>query len=117
VKSLYERVGGDDTIIGVVDELYERLIHDPRVLHHFTPERIPSLKLGQRRWFRSVLGGGGDDERPDLGRAHSHLLITDEQVDAVLGHLDASFRAQGTPDDIRRQVMSIVTRLWLARDF
>ena len=117
MRTLHERIGGDEAIAAVVDDLFDRLTRDPLVLHHFAPGRIDSLKAGQRTWFRSVLGGGGDDERPDLAAAHAHLQITDTQVRAVLEHLDAALAATGVPSEPRRQTMSVVTRLWLARTF
>ena len=117
MRSLYERIGGEATVASVVDGLYERLIVDPRVLHQFDPARIDSLKAGQRTFFRAVLGGGGDEDRPDLAKAHAHLTISDEQVAAVLGHLSAELAEAGVNDDVRRQVMSVVSRLWLARVF
>jgi hemoglobin len=117
MRSLYERIGGEATVATVVDGLYERLIVDPRVLHQFDPARIGTLKAGQRAFFRSALGGGGDEDRPDLAKAHAHLMITDEQVAAVLGHLDSVLAETGVNDDLRRQVMSVVSRLWLARVF
>ena len=117
MRSLYERIGGDAAIAAVVDELYVRLTQDPRVQHHFHPERLDSLKAAQRRWFRAVLGGADVDDRPDIAAAHKHLVITDEQVEAVLGHLDAAIDGLGTDAEVRRRVMSLVTRMWYARQF
>ena len=117
MRSLHERVGGDSAIASVVDELYARLTTDPRVQHHFHPERLDSLKAAQRRWFRAVLGGADPDDRPDIAAAHKRLVITDEQVEAVLGHLDAAFGGLGTDPDVRRQVMALVRRMWYARQF
>ncbi len=117
MKSLYEHVGGEDTIASVVDELYRRLSTDPRVLHHFATARVDHLKSEQRRWFRSVLGGSDESDRPELSPAHRHLVITEEQVAAVLVHLDASLAKADIDDESRRRVTSLVSRLWHARAF
>lgn len=117
MRTLYDRVGGDVAIAGVVDELYARLTTDPRVQHHFHPERLDSLKAAQRRWFKAVLGGADANDRPDIGAAHKHLVITDDQVEAVLGHLDGAIAGQGTEPEVRRQVMALVRRMWYAREF
>jgi hemoglobin len=118
VRTLHDRIGGDAAIATVVDELYVRLTTDPRVQHHFHPERLDSLKAAQRRWFRAVLGGTADaDDRPDIAAAHKHLVITDEQVDVVLGHLSAAIEGLGTDEEVRRQVMALVRRMWYAREF
>lgn len=117
MRSLYDQVGGADAITDVVDELYRRLSTDPRVLHHFATARVEHLKSEQRRWFRSVLGGSDESDRPDLSHAHRHMVITEEQVAAVLVHLDASLGKAGIDVDSRHKVMSLVSRLWHARAF
>jgi len=117
MRSLYERVGGGRAIVRVVDEFYDRLTRDPRVLHHFDPGRLPSLKAGQCAWLANALGSGGTDPVADLREAHAHLEISDDQVAAVVGHLDASLASAGVDDELRRQVMALVSRLWFARTF
>ena len=116
-RTLYERIGGGEVVAAVVDDLYERLTHDPRVLHHFDPSRLESLKAGQRRWFTSVLGGSDEADRPDLAAAHRNVPITDEQVTVVVGHLDRALADAGVDQLQRRQVMALVSRLWHARVF
>lgn len=117
MRSLYERVGGAATISRVVDDFYERLTQDPRVLHHFDPKRLPTLRAAQCRWLSNTLGGGDGEPVADLRAAHQHLTITDDQVTAVVGHLDASFEHAGVDAEVRRQAMSLVSRLWFARLF
>lgn len=117
MRTLYERLGGAPVIGRIVDDLYERLTHDPRVLHHFEPKRLPSLKAGQAGWLTNALGGVPSGPVADLRAAHQHLVITDDQVAAVVTHLDAAVAAAGADDEVRRQVMALVSRLWYARLF
>lgn len=117
MRTLYERLGGDRTVRRVVDDFYDRLTHDPRVLHHFDPKRLPSLKAAQCAWLADALGAGGTEPVADLREAHAQLEITDEQVAAVVGHLDDAVAAADVDDELRRQVMSLVSRLWFARLF
>lgn len=117
MRTLYERMGGADTVNAIVDDFYDRLTHDPRVLHHFDERRLPSLKIAQCNWLTSTLGGETDTPRADLAEAHKHLDITDAQVAAVVGHLDAAIGSAGVDDDLRRQAMAVISRLWFARVF
>jgi truncated hemoglobin YjbI len=117
MRSLYERIGGADTVSAMVDELYVRLTRDPRVRHYFDPARLDRLKAAQRRWFTSVLGGAPESDRPDLAAAHAHLDISDDQVSVVVHHLDESLATAGVDAAVRRQVTSLVARLWYARVF
>ena len=117
MRSLFERLGGAPVLARVVDDFYERLTHDPRVLHHFDPKRLPSLKVAQCAWLTSTLGGGTGAPVADLRAAHQHLVITDDQVSAVVTHLDGAFEGAGVDPEVRRQVMALVSRLWYARMF
>lgn len=117
MRTLYERLGGGTAVATVVDDFYARLTRDPRVLHHFDPARLPSLKQAQCAWLTATLGGDPDAVRADLAEVHRHLEITDAHVAAVVGHLDAAIAAIGVDDELRRQVMAVVSRLWFARVF
>lgn len=117
MRTLFERIGGTSAIERLVDNFYDRLTHDPRVLHHFDGHRLPSLKHGQCVWLTNALGGPTSETIPDLRAAHSKLEITDEQVAAVVAHLDQAVEASGIDDEVRRQVMALVARLWFARSF
>jgi hemoglobin len=117
VRSLFERIGGAPVIARIVDDFYERLTHDPRVLHHFDAKRLPALRAAQCAWIASTLGGGTGGPVPDLRDAHQHLVITDDQVAAVITHLDAAIEDAGVEAEVRRQVMALVSRLWYARLF
>src|SRR4051812_11967599 len=113
---LLTAIGGETAVATIVDALYERLIADPLVRHHFEPERLESLKAGQRAWFTAALSGSG--ELPaDLADVHARLHIDDEQVAAVLGHLDAILGDTGVTLRLRRAVVSLISRLWYARRF
>jgi hemoglobin len=117
MRTLYERIGGRRTIAKTVDDFCERLTHDPRVLHQFEFDRLDSLKAGHRAWLANALGSLDDGPVADLREAHRHLEISNEQVNAVMTHLDAAFDTAGIDDELRRQVMSLITRLWYARLF
>ena len=113
--TLYDAIGRRDVLVTLVDGLYERLMVDRRVRHHFSEERLPSLKAAQVRWFEAVLQG---QEPPgDLRAIHAHLDITEDDIDAVIGHLDAVLGELGTDQRVRRGTLALVSRLWHARDF
>jgi hemoglobin len=113
--SLFERVGGMEAIRSVVDDLYERLVGDPVVAHHFDPERLPSLKAAQVRTFAAALGGPPDPTPVDLRAAHAGVDITPQQADATFAHLAAALTASGADADTARQVVAVIGRLWWAK--
>jgi hemoglobin len=115
--SLYERVGGMDGIRVVVDHLYERLVADPVVRHHFDPARLPSLKAAQVRTFAAALGGPPDPDPVDLLAAHAEVDITAQQADATFAHLSAVLLEAGVDPDATRQVVAVIGRMWWAKDW
>lgn len=115
-ENLFAAIGGAPTVAVVVDALYERLVVDPVVAHQFAPERLESLKAGQRAWFAAALSGA-DTLPTDLAVAHADLDITDDQVAAVLGHLQTILSGTALTPRVQRAVMSLVSRLWYARRF
>jgi hemoglobin len=114
-SSLYERLGGHDTVVAVVDDLYRRLVADPVVRHHFDPARLPSLKASQVRTFAAALGGPPDPDPVDLLAAHADVDITAQQADATFAHLAAVLSAAGADADTTRQVVAVIGRLWWAK--
>jgi hemoglobin len=110
-------MGGRSAITAVVEDFYDRLTRDPRVLHHFADDRLPSLRAAQVAWMTQAFGGAPGQPMADLEAAHRELDITDEQVAAALGHLDAALSEAGVEAELHRQAMSIVSRLWYARVF
>ena len=113
--TLYDAAGGREAVVAVVDGLYDRLMADPTVRHRFTPERLPSLKDAQVLWFGAVLQG---EEPPgDLRAIHAHLDITDDEIAVVIGHLAAVLGDIGLDRRLQRGIVSLISRLWYARDF
>ena len=115
MTGMYDAVGGHEALVAIVDGLYERLMADATVRHHFRPERLPSLKEAQVRWFTAVLQG---EEPPgDLRKIHAHLDIADHEVEAVLAHLDARLGELALDRRLHRAFVALISRLWHARQF
>lgn len=115
-QTLFEAIGGAATVSTVVDALYERLLTDPTVRHHFDPNRLETLKAAQRAWFAAALSGA-PALPTDLASAHAHLAISDAEVGVVIGHLEAILGSAPLTPRVRRAVLSLVSRLWYARRF
>jgi truncated hemoglobin YjbI len=114
--NLYLAIGGSPSVELIVDDLYERLSDDPLVKHHFHADRLTTLKTAQCAWFTAVLSG--EQELPaDLGSAQAHLVTTNAEVSALLGHLETILAQTTLSPRLQYSVMSLVRRLWYARKF
>jgi hemoglobin len=96
----YEVVGGGPAVSAVVNDFYERVLSDPKLVRYFEGVDLPRLKRHQVLLVTQVLGGpNGYDGRP-LDEAHEGLGITSDEFALVVGHLAGAMKDAGVPDDI-----------------
>ncbi|MGA9175058.1 MAG: group 1 truncated hemoglobin [Thermoactinomyces sp.] len=92
-STLYERLGGEQTIAAVINEFYNRMIQDDRVNHHFIGVNMEVLRRHQITYFMSfALGGPKRYEGSTLRQSHAGLNITSEEYEIAIKHLNSSLR-------------------------
>ncbi|MBA4543198.1 MULTISPECIES: group 1 truncated hemoglobin [Thermoactinomyces] len=92
-STLYERLGGEQTIAAVINEFYNRMIQDDRVNHHFIGVNMEALRRHQITYFMSfALGGPKRYEGSTLRQSHAGLNITSEEYEIAIKHLNSSLR-------------------------
>jgi hemoglobin len=115
----YQAVGGGPAVKAVIDDFYQRVLHDPQLARYFIDVDLPRLKRHQALMITKVLGGPDGYTGRSLRDAHSNLEITAADFQRVLGHLAAALQHAGVPEDIigraatavRHTKPEIVTRL------
>ena len=111
--SLYQRVGGYDTLAAIFDDLGPRLAKDPQFARFFTGHATDS-DLRQRQRALEVLcqDSGGPcvyTGRP-LKQAHGGLGIGEAHWTAFLGHLTATLDHLKVAQKEKAEVLSLVGR-------
>ncbi|MBA4492969.1 group 1 truncated hemoglobin [Paenactinomyces guangxiensis] len=103
-STLYERLGGEQSIAAVINEFYNRMLKDDRVNHHFFGTNMERLRRHQITYFMSyALGGPKKYEGSTLRASHSGLQITSEEYEIAIKHLNSSLRKYNVPlDDIAK---------------
>ena len=96
----YQAVGGGPAVKAVVDDSYERVLHDPHLARYFIHVDLPRLKRHQALMVTKVLGGPDAYTGRSLRDAHSHLAITAADFARVMGHLGAALQDAGVPEEI-----------------
>ena len=109
--SVFERLGGREAVETVVDDFYDRVLTDERVVHHFEDSDTTALRAHQVQFISAVTGGPVDYAGDDMREAHRGMGITDEEFDVVAAHLDASLAENGVGDGPREQVLAKVEGL------
>jgi len=115
----YEAVGGGPAVKAVVEDFYQRVLHDRQLTRFFAGADLPRLKRHQALLIAKVLGGPDNYTGRSLRDAHSGLDITAADFARVMGHLGAALQHAGVPEEIvgraaaavQKTKPEIVTRL------
>jgi len=116
-KTLYERIGGEATIVKVVDDLIARAMADPNVDFtrqgttrpwQPTPEKLAQLKKRLVQFLGTATGGPQRYEGEDLRTAHRGMRITAPQFRAFAKDLSASIDAAGVQEKERKELLEIM---------
>jgi hemoglobin len=109
--TIYESIGGEPALVAVVDDLYERILADPRLSGLFAGASMPRLKGRQVEFFGAALGGPMTYQGASMRQAHVGREIEQEHFDLVAGYLADSLRAAGVPDPTVSQILGVVAPL------
>lgn len=88
--SLYETLGGKETIEAVVDDFYKRILQDERINHYFSHLDMEKQREHQTAFISQVLGGPQQYTGRSMHEAHSRLKLTKADFNAVVSHLVAT---------------------------
>lgn len=106
-RSLYDRLGGAETVERAVDQFYERLMADERIRHFFVPVDGKRLRAKQRDFLSYAFGGPVTYRSARLRQAHRHLQLRDEHFTAVVEHLEATLVELGIEPYLVEEVVAI----------
>jgi hemoglobin len=106
--SLFETVGGTETLKIAVDRFYERVLADAQLRHYFDGVDIPRVKRHQVLLFSQVLGGPAQYAGRALGEAHAGLDITGADYDRVVEHLVGTLGDLGVDSSVVSAVEGVV---------
>lgn len=116
MSTLYERLGGESGIHGLVEDIVEAHMNNPTIQNRFLPyrekpEELDQAKLHLRTFL--AMGSGGPDEYQGRGMQATHrgMNINAAEylaaVDDIMGVLDK----HGMDDQTRKDVLAIAYSL------
>ena len=108
---MFDRVGRDEAVESVVDDFYDRVLNDERVVHHFEGTDTTALRAHQVQFISAVTGGPVEYTGQDMREAHRGMGITDEEFDVVAEHLDRALAENGVSDEDCDRVLAEVEGL------
>ena len=110
--TLYNQIGGKETIQKAVDLFYKKVLLDARISHFFDSTDMRRLYAHQARLFSLILGGLTEYKGRDLGEVHRELVeqhgLNEQHFNIFSEHLLAALVDLGVDPDIRQKIMKIV---------
>lgn len=107
-SDLYEKLGGRDGLEAVVDEFYDRVLDDDQLRPFFDDADVDDLRAHQVLFLGSLAGGDLEYDGQSMAEAHADLGISDDDFDAVAGHLAESLEAYDVPEPATDAVVEAV---------
>jgi len=101
MNTLYEKLGGKDSINVAVDKFYEKVLNDSRIKIFFESVDMKKQKSKQKAFLTYVFGGPNLYKGLNMKDGHKHLVekgLNDSHVDAVIELLGETLNELKVPD-------------------
>jgi hemoglobin len=109
--SIFEAIGGEPALVGVVDDFYDRVLADPQLAGFFAGANMPKLKGRQVEFFAAALGGPDIYTGGSMRDVHAGRGISQADFDQVAYHLVQSLAAAGVPNETIGQIATAIVPL------
>ena len=97
-QTLFERVGGEQTIRKLIHEFYDRVVADPELKPFFKNTSMDKLRRMQREFFSAALDGPITYTGRPLNYVHHGRGITKHHFALYVAHLIETLRDHGIDD-------------------
>jgi hemoglobin len=97
--TIYDSIGGADSVAVAVDKFYVRVLDDPALVGYFDGVDLKDLRAHQRAFIAAALGGPEVYSGRSMKEAHARLHIQPEHFDLVVVHLVETLTELGVPGE------------------
>jgi hemoglobin len=111
MTTIYDSIGGAPAVAAAVDDFYVRVLGDPQLAPFFTDVDLAHLKAHQRAFIAAAVGGSEIYAGRNMAAAHAGLDISDDDFDAVVGHLVDTLAGLGVPEATIGQIGAALSPL------
>ena len=111
MTSIYEQIGGQEALVAVVDDFYERVMADAELAPFFAGTSMPRLKGMQVEFFAAALGGPDEYRGRSMADVHRGRGIAQHHFDLVAKYLMDSLLAAGVPEETTEAIIGAIAPL------
>ncbi len=111
-ESLYERIGGENTVDAALEIFYKKVLEDPLLTPFFDNIDVTRLVEKQKSFLTFAFGGPSDYTYWQRGLRNAHKSsvekgMDDQHFDRVLMHLENTLKELSIPGDLIVEVMAV----------
>lgn len=106
--TLYEQIGGRETVERLIDDFYDRVLADPHLAPFFEQTSMDKLRTMQQEFFASALDGPATISELDLSYIHHGRGIRVSHFNRFVQHLLETLEAIGVDEE---QQMEVIRRI------
>ncbi len=107
-KSLYDRLGGKEAIVSVIEQFVANVGSDARINHRFASTDLTRLKRLLVEQVCSASGGPCSYTGRDMKSTHAGMHITTTDFEALVQDLVKSLDAHRVPDAEKKELLGIL---------
>jgi hemoglobin len=107
-KSLYDRIGGGETISALVDSFYTKVIADSELAPYFEHASMDKLVAMQKEFFSGATGGPVTYTGRPLREVHRHMAISKREFGRFTEHLIDTLKEVGVEETASYEIISHV---------
>lgn len=111
MTGIYQEIGGTVTLTAVIEDFYDRVLADTRLIGYFRNSDMARLKRKQVSFFAATLGGPEPYMGLSMAQAHHGRNIGRLHFDLVVGHLTAALRSCGVPETTTTDIIAAIAPL------
>ncbi len=110
MASLYERLGGQESVEKAVEIFYRKVLADDRINRFFDDVDMDQQIAKQKSFLTMAFGGPHNYTGKDMREGHKHLVergMDDSHVDAVIENLGTTLKELGVDDETIGEVAAV----------
>lgn len=111
MPSIYEQIGGQEALVAVVDDFYDRVLADAELVGFFKGTSMPRLKGMQVEFFAAALGGPDEYRGRSMKEVHRGRGIGQHHFDLVAKYLADSLLGAGVPEETTGAIIGAIAPL------
>lgn len=104
--TLYDRIGGRDTVAGMISSFYNRVLADPELAPFFVGRDLEKLAHMQQEFFSAALGGPIQYSGRPVIHAHHGMGVGRGHFQRFAEHLLSTLTVLGIDEEDRYQIIA-----------